>query len=118
MKYLNLLLILIILFFIAASCYKSPVITGNIFDYDTGRPVTGAVVKFYYRCAKSDCKEKYGTGITDNNGRYKIIIEDEIKPVEDKFYIEVQKDGYITLYDNYNITKDNKLSIYLKGISS
>ncbi len=117
MKYFNWLLIFLLVSAVA-SCYNSPVITGSIFDYDTGKPVKGAIVKFYSSCANPNCKDKYGSSITDDKGRYKIVIKNEVKILDDKFYIEVQKDGYITLYDNFSMAKDNKLSIYLKEISS
>jgi hypothetical protein len=117
MKYLKLFFIILFLIF-AVTCNNVPVITGCIFDYETGKPVEGAVVKFYHDCEHSRCSEKYGSVITDEMGRYKIMITERVKIIGEKCYIEVRKDGYVTLQDYFNIVKDNKLSIYLKEISS
>jgi 5-hydroxyisourate hydrolase-like protein (transthyretin family) len=116
MKYLNLLLTFILL--AAVSCFNTPVVTGNIFDYKTGKPVEGAVVKLYYADENSSSKEKYRKVTTDENGSYQIVLRSKTQNHGDKFHIEVKKDGYITLYDNFSIKSDNKIKIYLKGISS
>lgn len=117
MKNINFLFIFLLLSAIIA-CYNSPVMSGYVFDYDTGKPVKGALVKFYSGCITSPCKGNYRSVITDDKGRYKINIKDKEKIINDKFYIEVIKEGYVTLNDNYSLSKDNKLSIYLKESTS
>jgi hypothetical protein len=117
MKYIELVIIIFFLTFFS-TCSEFQSMTGYIFDYDTGKPVKGALVKFYSDCIIASCKKSFKTDITDDKGRYKIDLKDKKAIDGNKFYIEVKKDGYITLYDSFSIAKDNMMSIYLKEASS
>lgn len=105
-------LILILCFFLYSACNDLQKISGYVYDYDTGKPVQGAIVKYNNGCEECN-EEKDIIGITDSNGRYKINIG-KISIFNSDKSIEVKKEGYTTFSDKLNIKKDYELTIYLK----
>ena len=113
----SLYLIIILFLSIHTGCYDISRISGYVYDYDTGKPVKGAVVNFYTSSKTQGKNNIVSTDITDDDGRYKIDIKDERMFAGNYNSIEVKKQGYMTFYDNFNSAKDYELSIYLKELS-
>jgi len=108
LKFLSLLLLSVF-----SACNSISSISGYVYDFDTGKPLRGAFVKFYSKC-ESRCNNIESSSLTDEKGRYELDLKKDGLISGNNKYIEIKKQGYVTFYDSFNTWNDSELSIYLK----
>ncbi len=110
-------IIFISLLFIFQSCFGTLILSGYVFDYDTGNPVSGAAVEFFSNCMdKCDENNKSSSYITNKNGFYKLEINEKDLTGDMNFF-KIIKQGYITFNDSVKNPNEYELIIYLKKIN-
>lgn len=108
------LIAFISLLLIFQSCFETLTLSGYVFDYDTGDPVSGAAVQFYSNCMDK-CREKNRSSsyITNKNGFYKLEVNEK-DITEEQNLFKIIKKGYITFQDKVKNPKECEMIIYLK----
>ena len=114
MKKTNGILSIMILIFLSAYCSDVSTVSGNVYDYDTGEPLSGADVTLCFS-ADAPCSDKTADDIdiSDEKGRYSVKADDAAAAGTYNS-ITVSKNGYIPFSGNLDRIKDYDLSIYLK----
>ncbi len=114
MKIMATILMFLSFAIIFLACSQTNAVSGQVIDYDTGQPVSDALVTLCFS-SEAPCRSAAADdiSITDEKGYYSLQISDELASGTYNS-IAISKEGYITFSDNLERMKDYDLSVYLK----
>ncbi len=104
--------IIILTISIFLSCMDTSTISGYVYDFDSGKPINGAIINFCFS-SEAPCLGGADSDVTNGKGYYYVETKEDLL-LGSLNSITVAKDGYITFSDNFDGMQDYELSIYLK----